>query len=76
MTPAEYKAQKAKSAAREAEQVAEALPRIARDERKALRLSAARDALVSLSAAVVSLAEAVEFLEHRHSANMEEINEG
>lgn len=75
MTPAEYKALKSKSAARKAEQIAAALPGIARDEREALRLDAARNALWELCNAVVSLAEAVEFLEHRHSANMEEINE-
>jgi hypothetical protein len=76
MSPAEYKALQAKSKARDAEQIAQSLPSIARDNREALRLSAARDAFVELSAAVVSLAEAVEFLEHRHRANMEEINEG
>lgn len=74
MTPAEYKALKAKSAARDAQQVGDALVRIARDEREALRFSAIRDALQHLSAATIDLAEAVEFLEHRHSANMEEIN--
>lgn len=75
MSLAEYKAIQARNAAREAEQISQGLASLGRDSRESFRLGATRDAITALSKAVAQLAEAVEFIEHRHRCNMEEINE-